>query len=227
MMICPDRNLPPSDPRAEREAPALIAVDWGTSSFRAALMSAGGSVLSSVSTTDGIAKVPASDFYGVFKRILADWESEIRTLPIYLCGMVGSRQGWVEAGYADCPAGFDAIARSVVRRDLEGMATRFIPGLHSHELPYGHDVMRGEETQVIGVMGFDREELVVTPGTHSKWILCSNQSVTQFRTFMTGDLYAAMKSHTILAHSIGAGQSPSTDSPAFTQGVRPAIRRSA
>ncbi|UDM52722.1 2-dehydro-3-deoxygalactonokinase [Cupriavidus sp. MP-37] len=220
MMICSDGHLPPVAPRVEREAPGLIAVDWGTSSFRAALMSAGGEVLSSVSTSDGIATVPASDFHGVFARALAGWKSEIRELPIYLCGMVGSRQGWVETGYADCPAGFDAIARAVVRREVEGMAMRFIPGLHSHELPHGHDVMRGEETQVIGVMGFDREELVVTPGTHSKWILCRNQAVTQFRTFMTGDLYAAMKSHTILARSIGVGQSPSTDSPAFTQGVK-------
>uniref|UniRef100_UPI003F4974E0 2-dehydro-3-deoxygalactonokinase n=1 Tax=Cupriavidus necator TaxID=106590 RepID=UPI003F4974E0 len=208
-------------PDADTHAPSLVAVDWGTTSFRAALMSRRGETLSSISTADGVATVLDRDFSGTFLRVLAQWSHEVRTLPVYLCGMAGSRQGWVEAGYAECPAGFDAIARAVVHREIGGMALRFIPGLHRLEPPHGHDVMRGEETQVIGATAFDREEIVVTPGTHSKWILCRNQAVTDFRTFMTGDLYAALKSSTILAQSIlPAGGPPSKDEPSFEQGVK-------
>lgn len=201
--------------------PALVAVDWGTSSFRAAIVLSDGTILRAMSAGKGIAKIPGRDFGHAFKQLLSSWESELATLPIYLCGMVGSRQGWVEAGYVECPAGFEDIARGMTRRNIDGMDLRFIPGLHRYDDATGHDVMRGEETQVIGAMALERERVVVTPGTHSKWIRSQRQTVRDFRTFMTGDVFAAMRSHTILAFSMGEEKEHALPGEtSFEQGVK-------
>ncbi|CAJ0817931.1 2-dehydro-3-deoxygalactonokinase [Ralstonia flaminis] len=209
-------------------APALVAVDWGTSSFRAAIVRADGTILRSMSAGKGIAKIPGRDFSQAFRQLLSSWEAELASLPIYLCGMVGSRQGWVETTYQECPAGFEDIARGTTRCKIDGMELRFIPGLHRYDNVAGHDVMRGEETQVIGGMTLGRERIVVTPGTHSKWILTEGQSVRHFRTFMTGDIFAAMRGHTILAHSMDEGSTlASPGEVSFEQGVRQGFRTNA
>lgn len=226
--ISHERTVGTVDAAASASAPALVAVDWGTSSFRAAIVRADGSILRSIAAGKGITKIPGRDFSQAFRQLLSSWESELASLPIYLCGMVGSRQGWVETTYQECPAGFEAIARGTTRRRIDGMDLRFIPGLHRYDEVTGHDVMRGEETQVIGAMAQGHERVVVTPGTHSKWILTHGQSVRHFRTFMTGDIFAAMRGHTILAHSMDEGSAlASPGEVSFEQGVRQGFRTNA
>lgn len=211
--------------RALDQRACMIAVDWGTTSFRAAKVSADGTVLDILAAARGISTVQAGAFEGTFRLVLSNWERELDTLPIYLCGMAGSRQGWVEARYVDCPAEFGDIADAVVRLTAGGMNLRFIPGLHRFDATTGHDVMRGEETQVIGAQALGCERIVVTPGTHSKWILARDRSVADFRTFMTGDMFAALKGHTILKHSMDANESrSSSDTPSFEEGVRRGFR---
>jgi 2-dehydro-3-deoxygalactonokinase len=195
----------------------LIAVDWGTSSLRAARLGEQGQVLEERSLPRGILTVPPGEFPKVFKEATAQWPADENTL-FLLSGMVGSRQGWVEAPYCPCPAGFDAIAAALAW--VEPGRIAIVPGMscESHGVP---DVMRGEETQVFGalqLLGIDHG-LFVLPGTHSKWVRVAGGRIEGFSTCMTGEFYALLRQHSILARTL-----PETDGEldpyAFERGVR-------
>jgi 2-dehydro-3-deoxygalactonokinase len=198
-------------------APALIAIDWGTSSFRAALLGADGTVLERRAAASGILQVQDRDFALVLRREAGPWLGRHPGLPVYLSGMIGSRQGWVEAAYGPCPAGPADVAAAVLRHEEDGLRVAFVPGLSCRDADGVPDVMRGEEVQVFAALGPGGSGLVVLPGTHSKWALVEGGRITAFRTFMTGELYAALKGHTILGRLV-AGEAE--DEAAFLRGVR-------
>jgi 2-dehydro-3-deoxygalactonokinase len=180
----------------------LIAVDWGTSSLRGALLDGDGAVLEEVSAPAGILSVPAGGFAAVFQQHFAHWQQDSGA-PSLICGMAGSRQGWQEAPYCACPAGFADIASRLLW--IEPGRVALVPGLSCEEggVP---DVMRGEETQVFGALDLLglQDALLVLPGTHSKWVQVSAGKIAQFRTFMTGELYALLRQHSILARTMRA-----------------------
>ena len=125
-----------------------------------------------------------------------------------LSGMVGSRQGWQEAAYCPCPAGFDELGQHLLWLQPGRMA--IVPGLsvqHQDGLPFvQHDVMRGEEVQIFGalsLMGLEHAT-VVLPGTHSKWAQVAQGRVQQLRSFMTGEVYALLSQHSILSRTLVA-----------------------
>jgi 2-dehydro-3-deoxygalactonokinase len=121
-----------------------------------------------------------------------------------MCGMVGSRQGWQEAPYLACPAGLDGLASAAVTLDMPGVRIHLLPGLtcrDRHGLP---DVMRGEETQILGAALDDGEATVCLPGSHSKWARVHDGRVMDFATHFTGETFAALSSHTILARMMNA-----------------------
>ncbi|MFC5519626.1 2-dehydro-3-deoxygalactonokinase [Polaromonas jejuensis] len=198
----------------------LVAVDWGTSSLRGALIESDGQVLEERSFARGILSVPAGEFPSVFESCFGAWMA-----PGTLClisGMAGSQQGWREAPYCACPAGFGDIAAQL--EWVEPGRIAIVPGLSvdSGGVP---DVMRGEETQVFGalqLLGLDNTRLVL-PGTHSKWVTVIDRRVTDFSTWMTGELYALLRQHSILARTLPAGD-PAPDASAFDQGVGHALR---
>ncbi len=192
----------------------VIGVDWGTSSFRAYLMDAGGAVIDRREAADGILAI--QDFDGCFERHCGAWADAHPDVPILLAGMIGSRQGWVEAPYCPCPAGAGEIAGQLTRHaTARGRSVAFVPGL-SWQSPTGADeVMRGEETQILGVAGPGRRILVL-PGTHSKWAEVVDGRVIRFATFMTGEVFGAMSKHTILGRLM-AGDSH--DPRAFAAGI--------
>lgn len=206
--------------------PGLIGVDWGTSSCRAYLMTAEGRILETVSTDKGILKVEGGAFAETLNTLIGDWRRP--GLPVILSGMIGSRQGWVEAPYVDVPATFDEIAQALVRHP-EDDDIHIVPGL-AQDLPgQAPDVMRGEETQIIGAAGgggagedaafgtTDRR-LLIMPGTHSKWVLVEGRKIVWFATFMTGELFAVLKNHSILGRLM-AGSGGEEDRGAFEQGL--------
>lgn len=200
-------------------SPALVAVDWGTSSFRLWLMSADGTVLAEHRSHEGMSEVAGRGFETVLESHLAALSAPGH-LPVVICGMAGSRQGWVEAGYIDTPADVTTIGEmATVVRDT---ARRIIivPGLavRSEAEP---DVMRGEETQLLGAH-FDMPvgERYCMPGTHSKWVSMNGPIVTGFETFMTGELFSVISDKTILKHSTGTGDNVGANDPAFLTGVR-------
>ena len=199
----------------------FVGVDWGTSSLRAARLDAGGEVLEARSLARGILTVPAGGFPAVFEAACGDWMREPGALAL-ICGMAGSRQGWVEAPYAACPAGFAEVAAQLAW--IEPGRIALVPGLacEEHGVP---DVMRGEETQVLGALDLLglRSALLVLPGTHSKWVRAIDGNIDRFATFMTGECYALLRQHSILARMLPA-EDGELDAGAFVQGVQHARR---
>jgi 2-dehydro-3-deoxygalactonokinase len=139
-----------------------------------------------------------------------------------ICGMAGSRQGWLEAPYCPCPAGFADIAASLAWAEPGRIA--IVPGL-SCETQGVPDVIRGEETQVFGALqrlGIDHG-LFVLPGTHSKWVRVAARRIESFSTFMTGEFYALLRQHSILARTLPEADGE-LDTSAFQRGVRHALQ---
>lgn len=193
----------------------LIAVDWGTSALRGARLDAAGGVLEEKSAPLGILNVPDGDFAGVFHSLFSDWMKSAGSLCL-ISGMAGSRQGWVEAPYAACPAGPDELKRHL--HWIEPGRIALVPGL-SVEQGDVPDVMRGEEVQVFGAMRLAglTDGLFVLPGTHSKWVTVQEGRVTGFRTCMTGEFYGLLSQHSILARTLQA-DAP-LDEAMFRRGV--------
>ncbi len=194
----------------------LIAVDWGTSSLRIARVDTQGRVLEERSVPRGILTVPPGGFLAVFQDTCGDWMRAPGALAL-ICGMAGSRQGWVEAPYRECPAGFADIASHLVW--IEPGRIAMVPGL-SCEADGVPDVMRGEETQVFGalqLLGLD-DALLVHPGTHSKWVRIAGGRVEGFSTFMTGEFYGLLRQHSILGRTMPPEEGE-LDAAAFERGV--------
>jgi 2-dehydro-3-deoxygalactonokinase len=201
-------------------AKQLIALDWGTSSLRAALLDDQGRVVEERSLARGILTVAPREFPAVFESACGDW---MRTGGLALiAGMAGSRQGWIEAPYCACPAGFAEIAARLAW--VEPGRIAIVPGLsfERHGVP---DVMRGEETQVFGALQLMEMQhgLFVLPGTHSKWVRVAGGNVKSFSTFMTGELYALLRQHSILARSLPDSDGE-LETQAFLRGVIHAMR---
>lgn len=178
--------------------PVLIGIDWGTSSLRAFLIGAGGEVLDRVSTAEGILQVADRDFDAVFRRLIGRWDRHAG-LPVLASGMITSRNGWVETPYARVPLEARDLARALVcHRTACGIDLRFVTGVTT-EHASGPDVMRGEETQVVGAHALGLSDgTCVMPGTHSKWIRVAGGRIEDYATYMTGEVFAALKGHTIL-----------------------------
>ena len=196
----------------------LAAIDWGTSSLRGALLDADGKVLEERSDARGILKVPQGGFPAVFEALFGDWMG-LEGARCLISGMAGSKQGWVEAPYCACPAGRVEVGRSIIDIDVRpGSRIAIVPGLRDEHdgVP---DVMRGEEVQIFGAMsiaGLD-EGVFVLPGTHNKWATARKGRVAGFRTYMTGEFYALLSQHSILARTLDA-DAP-LDEAAFLDGV--------
>lgn len=205
---------------------ALLALDWGTSSLRGARIDASGQVLEERAFPRGILTVPAGGFADAFDTCFGDWARH-GARACLVSGMAGSKQGWVEAPYCACPAGFADVAAQLhwVQDAKMTLPTAIVPGLsceHRCDVPglaSVPDVMRGEEVQILGAMhlGGWREGLCVLPGTHSKWAWIRDGRVTTFSSYMTGEFYALLSQHSLLARTIDT-QAP-FDTEAFGLGL--------
>ena len=208
----------------------LLAVDWGTSSLRGARLDADGRVIEERTFSRGILTVAPGDFSSVFEACFGDWMQAENALCL-LSGMVGSQQGWLEAAYCACPAGFEEVAARLAWVAPGRIA--IVPGLCcQHEGITGvngleriPDVIRGEETQIFGalqLLGL-QDALLVLPGTHSKWVRVQAGRIQSFSTFMTGEFFALLRHHSILARTLPASDG-AFDSAAFDHGVTLALR---
>jgi 2-dehydro-3-deoxygalactonokinase len=193
----------------------LIALDWGTSSLRAALIDAQGNVLDQTDTADGIMSMAGQGFQAVFSKVAGAWLQDYPASVVLAAGMIGSRQGWCETPYVSCPAGFQELGDGLVWMQAS-VPIGFVPGLvtrHPNGLP---DVIRGEEIQIFGALdalGLD-DGLFVLPGTHSKWATVESRRIRSFRSFMTGELFALLRQHSILSRTM-----PEHDSLPWEQGL--------
>ncbi|MBR1227670.1 MULTISPECIES: 2-dehydro-3-deoxygalactonokinase [unclassified Bradyrhizobium] len=195
---------------------AYVAVDWGTSSFRLWLMDRSGDVLAERRSDEGMMAAAKIGFASVLQSHL-DAVGAADHLPVVICGMAGARQGWVEAGYLDTPASLTSILQRAVPVPEQSRDIRILPGIAQRD-PKAPDVMRGEETQLLGALGADGEALVCMPGTHSKWASVRGGTVERFTTFMTGELFSAVSQGTILSLAV-ANADEAVDTQAFKSAV--------
>lgn len=197
---------------------ALAAADWGTSSFRLWLMSHDGAVLAEIRSEEGLLTTGRENFQATLERRIAEAGGS-KDLPAIVCGMAGSRQGWVEAGYLHVPADLGELAANGTMVPGIARPVTILPGVCVGS-PDEPDVMRGEETQLYGA-AFEThgEGRYCLPGTHSKWVTMEGTRIVGFRTFMTGELFSVISSQTILKHSVGEAAVQAND-PAFINGVR-------
>lgn len=186
----------------------LIALDWGTTRARAFLISETGEVLERRSADQGIQSVPAGGFPAAFEAIAGDLRRVSPDAAIVLAGMVGSRNGWIEAHYVPCPASPDEIASAGMKVTLaDGSPATILPGLSCDEGAF--DVMRGEETLIVGLGLADG--IACLPGTHSKWARIEGARITRFASFMTGEIYGLLRQNSILSR---LAEEPSADDAA-------------
>ena len=178
-------------------------VDWGTSSFRLWLMAGDGSVLGERRSTEGLVSAE-----GRFEPTLEGHLAALGApehLPVIICGMAGARSGWREAAYLTAPCALADVPGAAVR--VEGIArdVRILPGISQAE---PSDVMRGEETQLLGLK---TEGTVCLPGTHSKWATIHAGRVEKFSTWMTGELFAVLSEHSLLSADVVGVVGPNED----------------
>lgn len=180
------------------EPPVLLAADWGTTNFRLFLFGADGEVIASHTANIGLKNLDVLSFEQALTSVMKG-EFARPDLPILLSGMVGSRQGWIEAPYVNVPGGLDLVAANIVRAPSDKLNVHIVPGV-SHTSPQGIiNVMRGEETQIMGMLSEQAEQgLYCLPGTHSKWSSVEKGQITRFKTYMTGEMFQVLKSHSIL-----------------------------
>jgi 2-dehydro-3-deoxygalactonokinase len=198
----------------------MIAVDWGTSAFRAYRIDTRGHVVERRSAARGILTVEAGGFAGVLGEEIGPWlDQEPGAGAVFMSGMIGSRQGWTEAPYLPCPVDLDAIARACVEVEWEGGRRVFIvPGVSCRDAESVPDVMRGEETQIVGALGeLGSDAVVCLPGTHSKYVRVRDRRIVDFATHMTGEVFGALWHHSILGR-LGETEAVKDDA-AFDEGV--------
>ena len=195
----------------------FLAVDWGTTNLRAWVVGEDGRPAAHREFTLGVSRLQPGEAAVRFR-------DEVRpalgaeTLLALICGMAGSNIGWREVPYADCPADAAALARGIVAVPGEAHWVGIVPGLRGPGV-YGPDVMRGEETQLIGWLAQDAArrhgpQVICHPGTHAKWVLAVDGRVERFVTAMTGELFALLTQHSVLKGAEG-----DAEGPAFEDGL--------
>lgn len=195
------------------------AVDWGTSGFRLWLLDGDGTIMDTRQSRQGLLACPPGGFADILDEHLHAVAAP-RTLPVVICGMAGSRQGWREAPYQTVPVPMSHLLTGAVKAPDTDREVWILPGIAQRE-PLPSDVMRGEETQLYGAFGEQTGSVTAClPGTHSKWAKLRDGAVQGFTTFMSGDLYAAISGHTILAQS---GPPEKGHEAAFLAAVRQAL----
>jgi 2-dehydro-3-deoxygalactonokinase len=191
--------------RSYSKTPALIALDWGTTSLRAYLLDKNGNTLEKKSAPLGILKIPDQNFDTAFEETCGSWlNNGLQAAPILACGMIGSRQGWLEAPYVPCPASIDQLAKHLVSVTTKnGRHVAIVPGIKTINSAGVPDVIRGEETQIFGALKVAiSQQLFILPGTHSKWVQVIDNHIEHFATFMTGEVFAILCEHSILGRTM-------------------------
>ncbi|GAB4394412.1 MAG: 2-dehydro-3-deoxygalactonokinase [Kiloniellaceae bacterium] len=186
---------------------SVVAVDWGTSSFRAYRLDAQGAIVDRRETAGGILRVRGGDFAAALLAEVEDWLKQDPDALVILSGMIGSRQGWRELPYVDCPASLADIAAGLERVDWGEGEAWIVPGLLDESRVHQPDVMRGEETQVLGALSAlgAQQGLICLPGTHSKWVRVDGGAIAGFATYMTGEVYDLLQGHSILSRLMTKG----------------------
>lgn len=198
---------------------AHVVVDWGTSSFRLWGLGATGEILAERRSGEGLLSAGETGFESVLEAHLAAIGAADDT-PVMMCGMVGSRTGWVEAPYLDAPVRLNRLADCATEVPSARRRIRILPGV-AQRSDAAPDVMRGEETQLLRLTLDERRSgLVCMPGTHSKWVSLVDGELQSFATFMTGELFQLVRTQSVVAGAVEGAGTVDPANPAFAAGVR-------
>ena len=201
-----------------------VAVDWGTTHFRVWRMS-GDDVIEGREASCGLLALQQDEFESTLVKYLYEWPDNA---PVIMSGMVGSQQGWQEVPYLFLPVSLREVAAGAVKvQTMElNQKVHILPGLACQDQKRP-DVMRGEETQLLG-LGAGVEGwtgVICLPGTHSKWVSVENGVVNSFDTYLTGELYSILRQHSILRHDLDA-EKFNSEHAAFDNGVEAGLSES-
>ena len=203
-------------------APSLIALDWGTTWLRAYLLGPEAQVMETRAEPLGVMQLRDGDFAAAFEQVTKSWRDNWRNLNTIASGMIGSTQGWAETPYCRCPAGINELAAALT--PVHDGTVHIVSGIAQYgDAP---NMMRGEEAQIVGALelhpALAADSVLVMPGTHSKWVHVVNGAVVNFTTYVTGELFAVLRDHSVLGRAErDAGSAPHRDSAeaAFARGV--------
>ena len=199
-----------------------IAVDWGTSNLRAWGMGADGTALVPASSDQGMGKLKPEQFPAALQAVVAQITPSSDAIDVVICGMAGARQGWMEAPYLDAPTDLSRLGQGAVHPEVLNTSLRvsILPGVCQRQ--GGENVMRGEETQLLGLASLfpGYSGLVCMPGTHSKWARLDGTTIESFTTAMTGEMFELLKTHSVLRHSLGENLDGPERETGFQAGAR-------
>ena len=181
----------------------VIVVDWGTTSLRCMLIAGEGKILAETGSEGGIQFIKNKRFESELMAAIGGWLEENGPIPVLALGMITSKSGWVEVPYVPCPATAESLANGMIRASLSnGSDLFFLSGITDKTRFPFPDVMRGEETQILG-FGLEEELTIVLPGTHSKWARVGGGEISKFQTFVTGEVFALFAQHSFIAKAAG------------------------
>lgn len=207
-----------------------VAVDWGSSNLRAWAMTDDGQVLARAGSDRGMLALTPDDYEAELLRVIGDWLPATGRMAVRVCGMAGARQGWREAAYLPVPTRLDDLARGAVAPPVADprLEVALLPGLcqTADESGRTFDVMRGEETQLAGLLAREPgvDGLACLPGTHAKWARLEAGAVTRFTTCLTGELYALLAGQSVLRHSLAPEGDNDLDDPGCRDAFVAAVR---
>ena len=199
-----------------------VAVDWGTTNLRVWLMTDSGQVITEANSDKGMGQLSPKEFEPALFDLIAPYLTDLKTMPVICAGMVGAKQGWAEAEYqaTPCRPPNGSNATKVKTNDLR-ISVHILSGVKQVAPP---DVMRGEETQIAGVLRQqpDFDGIICLPGTHTKWAHISAEEIVSFQTAMTGELFSLLSKQSVLKHSV---ETDDWDQSAFTTAISDAMAR--
>ena len=178
-----------------------FAVDWGTSNLRVWAMGADDGVIAELNSEKGMGSLRPDEFEPALIELISSHLAD-EPMKVLCCGMVGAKQGWSEATYANAPCepGKLSTATNVEAKDPR-ISVSILPGVMQSSPA---DVMRGEETQISGFLAENPNFFgtLCLPGTHTKWVQISAGEIVSFRTFMSGELFALLSENSVLRHGV-------------------------
>ncbi|MYM24137.1 2-dehydro-3-deoxygalactonokinase [Duganella sp. FT135W] len=201
----------------------ILGIDWGTSNRRAYLIDQSGACLAEHEDGQGMLAVGGRDKFGASLAGVLEAMQLPSDVPVIMSGMVGSASGWQEVNYLDASVPLEQLPQhlSAVTDPAWAGRSYIVPG-YVYRNGASADVMRGEETQLLGAVALGhRDGWIVLPGTHSKWVLLRDGVIQSFATYMTGELFAMLsKGGTLSAMMDG----DTSDAEGFATGLNQAAQ---
>jgi 2-dehydro-3-deoxygalactonokinase len=194
----------------------MIGVEWGNTTFRAFRIAPDGGIRDRRVTLRGVQRVQDGRFGDALREEVGPWLAGGER-HILLSGAIGGRQGWVETGYAACPAGAGELAAALAPVGFDWAEVRIVPGLACTDPDGVPDLMRGPETTILGALADAASGFACVPGTHNAWARVEAGRIVALSTHMTGETIAALRNSASFGRNLRDGGA--SDPAGFESGL--------